>query len=147
MRESIPLVHDTIELPPATTMERAGRLIGKLKISPELAGPELRACTAWAAAAGPKIASHTRATALVRGSLVVEVEDMVWQRQLTTLRHFLLRNLAQMLGGPLVTDLDFRPMTPRRMPQRAKSARPGAEGIKDPVLELLYRQSRKKESA
>ena len=72
---------------------------------------------------------------------------MVWQRQLTTLRHFLLRNLAQMLGGPLVTDLDFRPMTPRRMPQRAKNARPAAEGIKDPVLEMLYRQSRKKESA
>jgi predicted nucleic acid-binding Zn ribbon protein len=128
-------------------MERAGRLIGKLKLSPELADPESRARAAWAPAAGKKIAEHTRATALVRGSLVVEVEDMVWQRQLATLRHFLLRNLAQALGEALVTDLDFRPMTPRRMPQRAENARPGAEGIEDPVLEMLYRRSRRKERA
>jgi len=32
------------------------------------------------------------------GSLIVEVEDVVWQRQLNTLRHFLLRNLADALG-------------------------------------------------
>ena len=47
--------------------------------------PRLRACAAWKVAAGKKIAEHTRATRLVRGSLVVEVEDQVWQRQLTTL--------------------------------------------------------------
>src|SRR5712691_7601346 len=98
-------------------MERAGRLIARLKLSPELSGPESRARAAWPLAAGKKIAEHTRATALVRGSLVVEVEDMVWQRQLASLRHFLLRNLAQALGEALVTDLDFRPMPPRRMPQ------------------------------
>ncbi len=128
-------------------MERAGRLIGKLKLSPELSDPESRARAAWALAAGKKIAEHTRATALVRGSLVVEVEDMVWQRQLAALRHFLLRNLAQALGEALVTDLDFRPMPARRMPQRAHNARPGREGIQDPVLEMLYRQSQKKERA
>ena len=125
-------------------MEHAGRLIGKLKLSSRQADPESLALAAWPAAAGAKIARHTRATALVRGSLVVEVEDIVWQRQLTPLRRYLLRNLAEALGGPLVTDLDFRPTPPRRMPQRAQSARPNAEGIEDPFLGTLYRAGKRK---
>ena len=130
-------------------MERAGRLIGKWKLSRHLADPEARACAAWAVAAGKTIAEHTRAVALVRGALVVEVADYVWQQQLVTLRHFLIRNLAEALGEPLVTDVHFRPMRqdrqPRIMPQRAQHAR-SAEGIEDPVLEMLYRQSRTRQS-
>jgi hypothetical protein len=85
----------------------------------------------------------------VRGTLIVEVEDRVWQRQLSTLRHFLLRNLAKELDETLVTEVDFRPMrlsqaTPRRGPQRAASARnDGTAGIGDPVMELLYEKSRR----
>jgi predicted nucleic acid-binding Zn ribbon protein len=130
-------------------MERAGRLIGKLKLSAETIDPETRARAAWTPAAGKKVAAHTRAAALVRGTLIVEVEDLVWQRQLVTLRHFLLRNLAAELGEALVTGLDFRPMPPRRKPQRAGAARPAdeADGIADPVLGMLYRRSRTRESA
>ena len=123
-------------------MQRAGPLIAKLKLSPAVADPEARARAAWRVAAGKKIAERTRATALVRGSLVVEVEDIIWQRQLSVLREYLLRNLEKALGEPLVTGLDFRPMPLRRKPQRAEAARPG--GIEDPVLHLLYEQSRKK---
>jgi predicted nucleic acid-binding Zn ribbon protein len=122
-------------------MERAGRLIGKLKL--DVDDPELRARAAWKVAAGKKIAEHTRAVALVRGALVVEVEDQIWQRQLKTLSVFLLRNLEKALGEPLVTDIDFRPMPRRREPQRAERAR-GSEDVKDPVLDMLYRQSRKR---
>ena len=122
-------------------MERAGRLIGKLKLN--IDDPELRARSAWKVAAGKKIAEHTRAVALVRGSLVVEVEDQVWQRQLKTLCGFLLRNLEKVLGEPLVADIDFRPMPRRREPQRAETAR-GSEAVQDPVLDMLYRQSRKR---
>jgi predicted nucleic acid-binding Zn ribbon protein len=122
-------------------MERAGRLIGKLKL--EVDDPELRARAAWKVAAGKKIAEHTRAVALVRGSLRVEVEDQIWQRQLKTLSGFLLRNLEKALGEALVTDIDFRPMPKRREPQRAERAR-GTEDVLDPVLDLLYRQARKK---
>jgi predicted nucleic acid-binding Zn ribbon protein len=122
-------------------MERAGRLIGKLKL--DVDDPELRARSAWKVAAGKKIAEHTRAVALVRGSLVVEVEDQIWQRQLKTLSGFLLRNLEKALGEALVTDIDFRPMPKRREPQRAERAR-GTEDVLDPVLDLLYRQARKK---
>lgn len=128
-------------------MERAGSLIGKLKLSPELYDPETRARAAWALAAGKKIAAHTLASGLVRGTLVVEVEDFVWQSQLNTLRHFLLRNLKEALGGDLVTEIDFRPMPRRRKPQRAESARrtvqADSNGIEDPVMAMLYRQSKK----
>ncbi len=127
-------------------MERAGRLIGKMKLSPGVADPETRARAAWPAAAGKKIAEHTRATVLVRGALVVEVEDLVWQRQLNALRHFLLRNLREVLGEQTVSDIDFRPMPRRMAPQRA-AVRKQDDGILDPVMGILYRQSKKKETA
>ena len=131
-------------------MERAGRLIGKMKVSPGVTDPETRARMAWPVAAGKKIAIRTRPTNLVRGTLVVEVEDIVWQRQLNTLRHFLLRNLHKELGGALVTEIDFRPMPRRVAPHRAETARPVvgmSDGIQDPVMGMLYRQSKKKETA
>lgn len=133
-------------------MERAGRLIGKMDLSRQLADAETRARNAWPVAAGKKIAAHTRATALVRDKLVVEVEDAVWQRQLSTLRHFLLRNLAREMGEAVVSEIDFRPMPRRREPQRAQSARPAdpvidpAEQIGDPVLALVYKRSKVRSS-
>ena len=126
-------------------MERAGRLVGKMKLPSQLADAESRAQAAWPVAAGKKIARHARATTLVRGTLVVEVGDAVWQRQLAALRHELLRNLERELGEGVVTEIDFRPMPARRPPQAAVSARPSAdahaEGIQDPVLAILYRRS------
>jgi len=121
-----------------------------MKFAKDLADPELRARAAWAVAAGPKIAIHTRAISLVRGALVVEVGDYIWQRQLASLRPHLLKNLTQALGEALVTDIDFRPMPKRREPQRAEHARPSglpSEHVDDPVLDLLYRQARKKGTA
>ena len=123
-------------------MERAGRLIAKLKLSPAINDPETRARAAWNVAVGKKIAAHTRATVLVRDSLIIEVGDYVWQRQLATLEGVLLRNLEKALGEPLVKKLDFRPMPARRMPQRAETARPES-GIEDPILDLIYHQKAK----
>ena len=125
-------------------MERAGRLFRNVKLPPELADPETRVRAAWANAAGKKVAAHSRAGALVRDKLIVEVEDHVWQRQLSALKHFLLANLEKELGESLVREIDFRPMPPRREPQRAENARPSPEGIKDPVLALLYRRGQRK---
>ncbi len=134
-------------------MERAGRLIPKLKLSLEIADPETRAKGAWKLAAGEKIARHTEAVSLVRGKLIVQVADFTWQRQLATLEHFLLRNLRDALGEPLVESIDFRPMPAhlkhieRRMPQMAETSRPSgdiAERIDDPVLAWNYRQSKAK---
>jgi hypothetical protein len=124
-------------------MERAGRLLKDVKLPPQLADPEARVRAVWANAAGRRVAAHTRAGVLVRDTLIVEVEDKVWQRQLSTLKQFLLRNLEKELGERLVNDIDFRPMPPRREPQRALHARASAAGIEDPVLELLYQRARR----
>ena len=130
-------------------MQRAGQLIGKLKMSRDPADSEARAIAAWRVAAGKKIAEHTRATAVVRGSLIVEVEDVVWQRQLNTLRHFLVRNLTAALGEVLITDIDFRPMpAAKEAAESGTTSRADKSGqIADPVLDLLYRQSRNRNTA
>jgi predicted nucleic acid-binding Zn ribbon protein len=129
-------------------MKRAGSLVSALRLAPGNDDPEARARAAWEPAAGKKVARHARATALVRGTLIVEVEDMLWQRNLARLESVLVRNLAEVLGEALVTGIAFRPM-PRRMgPQHAATARPLDESaaISDPVLAALYRQSRAKQA-
>lgn len=128
-------------------MQRAGKLIGKLNMSRDPADAEARAIAAWRVAAGKKIAEHTRAASVVRNSLVVEVEDLVWQRQLNTLRHFLVRNLTDVLGDASITDIDFRPMHPRRKPPQPARTLPSQSQIEDPVLDLIYRQSKSRNTA
>jgi len=135
-------------------MERAGRLIGKLKIPKNALTPEELVCTAWPAAVGKVIAAHSNAVALVRDRLVVEVADATWQRQLSTLKVQIIRRLQEMAGADKVRDVSFRPMVPRIMPQRAETARStfepsgdDADRIADPVMRSLYKTSRKKASA
>src|SRR5258708_17622841 len=137
-------------------MQRAGRLLGTLKITSGLEDDaEVRLRAAWSKAAGPKVAAHTRVASVVRETLIVEVEDIVWQKQLASLGHFLVRNLARELGEVLVKDIAFRPMPRRRGPQRADSARSAtpvapndeAARIEDPVMRMLYRRSRRSGSA
>ena len=135
-------------------MERAGRLIRTLKLSAALHDPESRAIAAWKLAAGEKIARHTRAAALVRGALVIEVEDYAWQRTVAGFEKFLLINLRAALGDESVASLDFRPMRKpvrtaeaeaqisRRGPQRAESARPQGDLVADPFLDQNYRRSK-----
>lgn len=126
-------------------------MIAHLNREREVMSVEDLARAAWPVAVGKKIASYTAAVALVRGRLIIEVQDIVWQRQLTTLSLQIVKNLAGTLGKDVVTGLDFRPMTPRRMPQRAESAssRPSestdeADAIQDSGLRRVYRISRKR---
>jgi predicted nucleic acid-binding Zn ribbon protein len=135
-------------------MERAGRVLGKLKFSRQAVGPEDLARSAWLPAVGKKIASHATVVALVRRNLVVEVEDSTWQRQLKTLEAQIVRNLADILGAGIVEGLDLRPMiAPRRGPQNAGVARGSsvpadeADLIADPSLRRAYKISRKRTSA
>jgi len=97
---------------------------------------------AWPVAAGKKIARHARATALVRGTLCRGGRRDL-QRQLATLRHFLLRNLARELGQSIVSEIDFRPTPARRPPQPAASARPNRRTPTASKIcaRLLYRRS------
>lgn len=149
--ESIHQAHGKIESP--KLMERAGTLIGKLNRARQMMTNEELACASWPQAVGKKIAQYTAPVALVRKCLVIEVQDMVWQRQLNTLRKQIVDNLVRITGPGVVDDLEFRPMTPKRMPQRAEVphrmpvATDEADAIADPLLRRVYRISRKKATA
>ncbi|HAX43689.1 MAG TPA: hypothetical protein DCY80_14175, partial [Solibacterales bacterium] len=62
-------------------MERAGRLIPKLKGKAPLTEAEL-ALAAWPAVIGRRLAHRTKAVSFAGGRIVVEVEDALWQRNL-----------------------------------------------------------------
>ncbi len=136
-------------MPFVSTMERAASLLARLK-SKNLPVEEL-ARAAWPTAAGKKLASRTRATHMVRETLIIEVEDAVWRQQLHALRFQILRNLGRVLGPDVVRDVEFRIGVPRRPPQRetlvspdaAAGKRDEADGIDDPVLRRIYKQSRR----
>jgi hypothetical protein len=123
-------------------MQRAGRLVTRLKTKTATLSSEELAAAAWPAAVGKRLAGRTGAVRLFGPKLVVEVEDLTWQRQLTTLTPQLLSKLLAILGPGLVEHLEFRIGAPRREPARATLADPRADGIEDPIFKLLYLNSR-----
>jgi Dna[CI] antecedent, DciA len=132
-------------------MERAGKILAKIK-NRDTISPEELARAAWHATVGKRIASKATPKALVRGSLVVEVEDAIWQKQLFHLRFDILAKLTSVIGGGIVAGLEFRIATPRRPPQAAPShgesaSLDEADSIEDPVFRILYKQARKRATA
>jgi len=132
-------------------MERAGKILAKIKNSDTIS-PEELARAAWLATVGKRIAAKATPKALVRGSLVIEVEDAIWQKQLFHLRYDILAKLTSVIGGGIVTGLEFRIATPRRPPQTAQShaetaSLDEADRIADPVLRMVYKQARKRATA
>jgi hypothetical protein len=132
-------------------MERAGKSLAKLKLSDAISSEEL-AVAAWPAAVGKRIASHASAKSLVRDSLVIEVEDAIWQKQLFHLRFQILAKLAEVLGGGIIREVEFRITPPRRPPQPAQRLRESqpadeADRIPDAGMRIVYKQARKKASA
>jgi predicted nucleic acid-binding Zn ribbon protein len=138
-------------------MERAARLIRKNKPSSEIFTDEDLNRALWPAAVGKAIAAHTSRIKLVRSTLVVEVEDAIWQKQLFPLTAQIVDRIRKVTGSDAVRDLEFRVAVPRRQPMRAISCDgqlhqseqdfDEAEGICDPVLKKVYRLSRKKATA
>jgi hypothetical protein len=129
-------------------MERAGKILAKIKNNDTIS-PEELARAAWPATVGKRIAAKALPKALVRGSLIVEVEDGVWQKQLFHLRFDILAKLTSIIGGGIVTDVEFRIAAPRRPPQTAQSHGDTApvdeaDSIADPVMRIVYRQARHK---
>lgn len=127
-------------------MERASRVLssGGFKCA-EKAGVRVYhlAPGAWAAAVGRKIAVHTKPVWLENSRLVVEVEDAVWQAQLTSLSGQILSRLRAIVGDGAITWIEFRVVPPRRAPQRAGET-DEADAIADPVMRRLYRAARRK---
>ena len=138
-------------------MERAARLIQHNKLSKKVFSEEDLTRAVWPAAVGKAIAAHTCRLTLVRTTLVIEVEDAIWQRQLFGLRGQILDRLRRVTGSDMVLDLEFRIAVKRRQPQRAETRQsPAAQSnmpydeadtIQDAVLKKVYRLSRKKATA
>ncbi len=139
-------------------MERAAHLIQRNKLSKKVFSEEDLTRAVWPAAVGKAIAAHTSRLTLVRDTLVVEVEDAIWQKQLFTLRGQILGRLHRVTGSStLVQDVEFRIALKRREPQRAETrqspatqtllSNDEADSIQDAVLKKVYRLSRKKATA
>jgi hypothetical protein len=134
-------------------MERVSKLIRGLRLPGDTLSAEELACAVWPQAVGKKIAAHSRAAKLVRTRLVIEVEDVTWQRQLNALSRHMIWNLEQILGKGAVDGLEFRVVPPRRPPQRAEEPVPAlfaaddADAIADPVMRSIYRAARNKARA
>ncbi len=129
-------------------MSRACSIIGQLSLPLDTFNAEELAIAAWPQAVGKTIARHTRGIKLVRTKLVVAVEDAIWQKQLFYLSQMVVRNLDKALGCGIVTEVEFRIMPVRREPQRETKLLPlladEADGIQDPVLRAIYKNSRKR---
>lgn len=138
-------------------MDQASRIIAQWKGVSDVITPERIACGAWKKAVGKRIAERTRAVKLVRNTLVIEVEDDVWRRNLWGLRYQILRNLEKAIGPEIVTEVELRVMPLRREPQRDLGERlalaptliplDDAENISDPGLRRIYKAARRRETA
>jgi hypothetical protein len=152
-------------------MERAARVFKNAKYSKSILSEEDQVRAIWPSAVGKAIAAHTLRLRVVRNSLVVDMEDALWQRQLYPLTTQILHRLQRIMGSDAIQSLEFRIGVPRRQPQRSESRdgmlwsneQPGADGtvtqagagpqiddaerIQDPVLKKVYRLSRKKATA
>ncbi len=136
-------------------MDQASRIIARWSGVSGVISHERIACTAWKKAVGRKIALRTRALKLVRATLVVEVEDELWRKNLWSLRYQILRNLEKAIGPEIVRDVELRVMPPRFGPRREVEERPApglfggdeAEEIADPGLRRIYKAARLRETA
>jgi predicted nucleic acid-binding Zn ribbon protein len=135
-------------------MDQASRIIAQWAGVSDVISHERIACGSWKRAVGKKIALRTRAVKLVRNTLVVEVEDEVWRKNLWSLRYQILRNLEKAVGPEIVTAIELRVMPPRFGPQREVAERlsfdapvDDAESIADPGLRRIYKAARRRESA
>jgi hypothetical protein len=128
-------------------MERVTRLLAKLK-SDSLPMEDLTR-EVWALAVGKIIAGHSQYAGLVRRTLVIEVEDAIWRKQLTSITPDILRKLAALIGPGVVTDLEFR-VAPLRMRPRKERPLPlfdsadEASRIPDPIFRHLYAADRRR---
>ena len=137
-------------------MERAGRIVKGLRVV-EIAGVKSYhlAPKAWTATVGKTVAAHSRPAFLDGTRLIVEVDDAVWQTQLSTLAPSILAGMARKIGDGVVTMLEFRVAPPRRAPSLAATAKASGTGllddeadrITDPVMRHLYRNARRKASS
>jgi hypothetical protein len=144
-------------------MERAARLFKKQEYSRKLLSDDALIRGVWPVAVGRVIARHTCSLKKVRSTLVIEMEDATWHKQLRGLSGQIVNRLQGVMGNTEIDSVEFRvaPAAVRRELGRAQQLHPEAirsdgtakvdadeaEGIQDPVLQKIYRLSRKRATA
>jgi len=134
-------------------MDPVSRIIAKSAGVSDIISQERIVCGAWNRAVGKNMAAHTRAAKLVRTTLVVEVEDELWKKNLWGLRYQIVNSLAKAIGAGIVTDIELRIMPTRFGPQRAERVErmdvpaDEADAIADPGLRRIYKAARRRETA
>jgi hypothetical protein len=128
-----------------TAMQRAARLLSKIKLQSARLAPEEFAEAVWPAAVGKRLAQRTGPVKLYGRALVVDVEDAQWQKQLMTMSAQILTKVQMMAGPGMVDSIEFRIGIPRRGPRVALpfiDPDDRADGINDPIFRQLYLASR-----
>ena len=131
-------------------MERAAKLLGTMKLSKAGIYGDQIAVAGWPLAVGKTIAKRTRAVSLYEGILLIEVEDVLWEKNLQTLEPQILAKLSGTLGPGRIKGLQFRIGVARRAPQREERipiSMDEADTIEDPIFRRIYIQSRKRSTA
>ena len=126
-------------------MQRAARLLSKTKLQSARLAPEEFAEAVWPAAVGKRLAQRTGPVKLYGRKLVVDVEDALWQKQLSTMAGQILTKLQMLAGPSMIDSVEFRIGIARRGPRVALpfiDADDRADGIADPIFRQLYLVSR-----
>jgi hypothetical protein len=98
---------------------------------------EAAAIAAWKHAAGEPLGNHAVAIKLEEKTLVIGVSDVLWQKQLESIRGQLLFRLNSILGKKLVSRLEFRIDT-ASVPRTATNRRAPSEPDENEVSIELW---------
>ncbi|MBL8236648.1 MAG: DUF721 domain-containing protein [Bryobacterales bacterium] len=126
-------------------MQRAAKLLSKIKLQSARLAPEEFAEAVWPAAVGERLARRTGPVRLYGRKLVIDVEDATWQKQLETMASQILTKVQMIAGPGMVDSVEFRVGVQRRGPRVAlqfDSADDRADGISDPIFRQIYLASR-----
>lgn len=128
---------------------RAAKVLSKMKLAKAGVSSERLAVPSWAQTVGKTIARHTRAVGIFEGTLVVDVEDAIWEKNLRLLQPQIMEKLTATLGPGKVRNIRFKIAIPKRAPQREDNlvSADEADSIQDPILRRIYIQSRKRATA
>ncbi len=109
---------------------------------------KLRRC--WKSAVGATIANHSRVIQMRGTTLHIGVDDAVWKSQLEQMHSHVLERIRSTSGTGLIERVAFRVAPPRIRPQVAQTPllrADEADGIEDPLLRRIYKESRRKAQA
>lgn len=91
---------------PSSVGEVLEKLFNKLSLDKKL--KEVNALKLWEEVAGEKIGQHSLPLFVRKGNLFVRVDNSGWLTQLTYLKHEIISELNERLGGESIKNIYFR---------------------------------------